>query len=147
MKQGTKGFIYIHNFSILFCTDECICASGGRTSFCTEEFLQELRHVSVCGCYYDAAAGLCQMRAGNFRYLLLRSVFGTLGILCNFYAVGHLVLADASMLNKMSPFFAIIFSYLILKRKIASGAGTIAVAKGHLSAVCLSSGLPCSIWI
>lgn len=39
-------------------------------------------------------------------------------MLCNFYAVDHLVLADASMLNKMSPFFAIIFSYLILKEKV-----------------------------
>lgn len=52
------------------------------------------------------------------KYLLLRSIFGTVGILCNFYAVDHLVLADASMLNKMSPFFAILFSILILKEKI-----------------------------
>ena len=42
--------------------------------------------------------------------LLLRSVFGTLGILCNFYAVEHLLVSDASMLNKLSPFFVIIFS-------------------------------------
>ena len=48
----------------------------------------------------------------------MRSVFGTLGILCNFYAVDHLVLADASMLNKMSPFFAVIFSLMILKEKV-----------------------------
>lgn len=54
----------------------------------------------------------------NLKYLFLRSLFGTIGVLCNFYAVDHLVLADASMLNKMSPFFAIIFSYLILKEKI-----------------------------
>lgn len=54
----------------------------------------------------------------NIRYLFLRAAAGTIGILCNFYAVDHLVLADASMLNKMSPFFAIIFSYLILKEKI-----------------------------
>ena len=52
------------------------------------------------------------------KYLLLRSIFGTVGILCNFYAVDHLVLADASMLNKMSPFFAILFGILILKEKI-----------------------------
>lgn len=50
--------------------------------------------------------------------MLLRSVFGTLGILCNFYAVDHLVLADASMLNKMSPFFAVLFSFLILNEKV-----------------------------
>ena len=52
------------------------------------------------------------------KYLFLRSLCGTIGILCNFYAVDHLVLADASMLNKMSPFFAILFGILILKEKI-----------------------------
>lgn len=54
----------------------------------------------------------------NLKYLLARSAFGLTGILCNFYAVDHLVLADASMLNKMSPFFAILFSILLLKEKI-----------------------------
>ena len=51
-------------------------------------------------------------------YLLLRAFFGTLGILCHFYAVDRLVLADASILNKMSPFFAILCSYFVLKEKI-----------------------------
>lgn len=50
--------------------------------------------------------------------LFLRSFFGTIGILCNFYALDKLDLADASILNKMSPFFAIIFSIFILKEKI-----------------------------
>ena len=59
--------------------------------------------------------------------LLLRATFGTLGVLCNFYAVGHLVLADASVLNKMSPFFAIIFSYIILKEKITVRQGAVVV--------------------
>ncbi|MBQ9695204.1 MAG: EamA family transporter, partial [Oscillospiraceae bacterium] len=34
--------------------------------------------------------------------LFLRAAFGTVGILCNYYAIDHLVLSDASMLNKMS---------------------------------------------
>lgn len=38
------------------------------------------------------------------KYLFLRAFFGTVGIVCNFYAIGKLVLADASILNKMSPF-------------------------------------------
>lgn len=54
----------------------------------------------------------------NIKFLIIRSVMGTLGILCNFYAVDHLVLSDASMLNKMSPFFAIIFSLIFLKEKV-----------------------------
>ena len=56
--------------------------------------------------------------------LLLRCAFGTLGILCNFYAIDHLLVADASILNKLSPFFAIIFSFLILKEKITPVQGT-----------------------
>lgn len=56
-------------------------------------------------------------KQGNLKYLVLRATFGTIGILCNFYAVDHLVLSDASMLNKMSPFFAIVFSYIILKER------------------------------
>ena len=53
----------------------------------------------------------------NVKYLLIRSVAGTLGILCNFYAVSKINLADASMLNKLSPFFAVVFSIFILKEK------------------------------
>lgn len=49
--------------------------------------------------------------------LLGRSFFGTMGLLCNFYALGKLNLSDANMLNKLSPFFAIIFSIFLLKEK------------------------------
>lgn len=54
---------------------------------------------------------------GNFKFLFARAACGTIGLLCNFYAIDHLVLADANMLNKLSPFFAIIFSIFILKEK------------------------------
>ena len=54
---------------------------------------------------------------GNLKYLLLRSVSGGLGMVCNFYAVDHMAISDASMLNKLSPFFAIIFSYFLLHEK------------------------------
>lgn len=50
--------------------------------------------------------------------LIMRSTGGTIGILCNFYAIDHLVIADASMLNKLSPFFVLIFSFIILKEKV-----------------------------
>lgn len=55
----------------------------------------------------------------NLPDLIGRSLFGTIGILANFYAIDRLAVADASMLNKLSPFFAIIFSYILLKEKIS----------------------------
>ena len=54
----------------------------------------------------------------NQKTLILRSIFGTLGIVFNFYAIDKLVLSDANMLNKLSPFFVIIFSAIVLKEKI-----------------------------
>ena len=52
------------------------------------------------------------------KYIFFRSLFGTIGIFANFYTIGKLYIADASMLNKLSPFFAIIFSYFLLHEKI-----------------------------
>lgn len=54
---------------------------------------------------------------GNGWPLLMRCVGGTLGILCNFYAIGKMNIADASMLNKLSPFFSIILSVFLLKER------------------------------
>lgn len=60
-----------------------------------------------------------EIKEGNMKFLLWRSAVGTLGIFLNFYAVGNLLLANANMLNKLSPFFAVIFSFFLLKEKIS----------------------------
>ncbi|CEI81806.1 MULTISPECIES: DMT family transporter [Oceanobacillus] len=54
----------------------------------------------------------------NQKYLLLRSALGMTGVLLNFYAIDHLVLSDADMLNKMSPFITIIFAAVFLKEYV-----------------------------
>ena len=75
----------------------------------------------------------------NLPVFIGRSFFGTLGILCNFYAVDHLVLSDASILNKLSPFFAILFSYFILKEKLTLVQGS-AVAAAFCGAILVKPG-------
>ena len=54
----------------------------------------------------------------NNLVIFTRAFAGTLGMLGNFYAIDHMVLSDASMLNKMSPFFVIIFSFIFLKERL-----------------------------
>lgn len=72
----------------------------------------------------------------NLPVLLARAGFGTIGILCNYYAIDHLVLSDASMLNKLSPFFAILISYFYLREKVTIfQAG--AVITAFLGALCI----------
>ena len=65
---------------------------------------------------------LCKNRSfhikkGSLPALLARSIAGTVGIICNFYAIDHLPVSDASILNKLSPFFSVIFSAIILREK------------------------------
>ncbi len=55
---------------------------------------------------------------GALLFLFLRSIAGSVGIFGNFYALDRLVLSDAAILNKMSPFFSILFSFFLLKEKI-----------------------------
>ena len=49
--------------------------------------------------------------------IFFRCLFGTTGLIANFFAIDKLTLADANMLNKLSPFFAIILSIPLLKEK------------------------------
>ncbi len=53
----------------------------------------------------------------NVVLLVIRAIMGTIGFLCNFYAVDRLNISDASMLNKLAPFFGIIFSAIFLKER------------------------------
>ena len=54
----------------------------------------------------------------NQKYLLSRSLLGLLGVILSFYAINYLVLSDASMLNKISPFFVTLFAVFFLKEKL-----------------------------
>lgn len=46
--------------------------------------------------------------------LLLRSALGTVGIFANFYALGHIDIAESQTLNKTAPFFTVVFAWAFL---------------------------------
>lgn len=56
-------------------------------------------------------------KKGERMGIFLRSLAGLMGMFGNFYALSRLAVADASLLNKMSPFFVIIFSAVLLKER------------------------------
>jgi drug/metabolite transporter (DMT)-like permease len=49
------------------------------------------------------------------KFLLLRSFAGLGGVVCYFYAISNMPLSDSTMLNKLSPFFVMIFAGYLLK--------------------------------
>lgn len=67
--------------------------------------------------------------------LLSRSLFGLAGVVLNFYAINNLLLADSTMLNKISPFFVAIFAWWFLKERIT------ALNIVALGVICVGAGL------
>lgn len=55
----------------------------------------------------------------NIPTLILRSLFGTMGMVFHFYAISKLTLAAAGIFNKISPFFAILFAAILLKEHVS----------------------------
>lgn len=55
----------------------------------------------------------------NRKYLLFRSLLGLGGVVCYFYTLSNLNLADATMLNKLSPFFVTLFAALFLGERLS----------------------------
>lgn len=56
-----------------------------------------------------------KIKKSSYKGIFMRCLFGTTGLIMNFWAIDHLAIADANILNKMSPFFAIVMSVFILK--------------------------------
>lgn len=59
-----------------------------------------------------------RLKKENYAPMFWRCLFGTVGIICNFFVLDYLKLGDASMLQKMAPFFAIVMSYFVLQEKL-----------------------------
>lgn len=120
MKKQYKGIFYIILSAFCFSLmDMFVRMSGDLPSIQKSFFRNIVAAVFACAFVLKDREAF-QWKKGSGKYLILRSMFGTLGILCNFYAIDHLALADASMLNKMSPFFVVIFSFLFLKEKVTA---------------------------
>lgn len=115
--QKTKGIIYIvvaaFGFSVM---SLFVKLAGDLPAFQKAFFRNFIALIFITVMMLRENIGFAPKKE-NIPRLLGRSLCGTLGLLCNFYALGTLNLSDANMLNKLSPFFAIIFSIFLLREK------------------------------
>lgn len=118
MKPLNKGIILIILSAFFFALMMMFVRLAGDLPSVQKSFFRNFVAFFFAGAILIKNHTSLKLPKKTFVPLFLRSLFGTLGILCNFYALDHLDLADASILNKMSPFFAIVFSIFLLKEKI-----------------------------
>lgn len=117
MSKKTKGILCILLSAVFFALMNAFVRLSGELPSFQKSFFRNAVAAIFALIILVRGHTTLKWEKGNLKYLLIRSICGTIGILCNFYAIDHLVLSDASMLNKMSPFFAIVFSFFFLKEK------------------------------
>lgn len=117
MKDKQKGMLSIMAAAFFFAAMNVFVKLSGDLLAPQKSFFRNLIAMIFAFMILMRSGEKLSYRKKDLPMLLMRSIFGTIGILCNFYAVDHLLVSDASMLNKLSPFFVIIFSALLLKEK------------------------------
>ena len=118
MSQKNKGIILIIMSAFFFALMNMMVRLAGDLPSIEKSFFRNFVAVFFALIALKRSNTPVHVPKGQLKNLLMRSVCGPLGILCNYYAIDHLMLADASILNKLSPFFAILFSFILLKEKI-----------------------------
>ena len=113
----TKGILFILSAAFFFSLMTVFVRLSGDVPTMQKAFFRNIVAAFL--------AAFILMRSGEKFYIprtslldmFLRCSIGTMGILCNFWAVDHMRIADANILNKLSPFFAILMSIFILKER------------------------------
>ena len=118
LSKRTKGIIFIVISAFGFAAMSAFVKLAGDLPSFEKTFFRNVVSLVVALILILKSRDSMFGKRENQKLLLTRSILGTAGIVCNYYAIDRLVLSDANMLNKLSPFFVIIFSALFLKEKI-----------------------------
>lgn len=117
MDKKYKGIIFITCSAFCFALMNVFVKLSGNLPFMQKSFFRNLIAAIVAFVTLYKSQEKVSYQKKNIPLLLLRSTLGTIGIFSNYYAVDHLVLSDASMLNKLSPFFVVLFSSIFLHER------------------------------
>ena len=118
MSSKSKGILFIILAALSFALMSVCVRLAGEISTFEKAFFRNLVAALITGFIMLRQHVPTELSRESRRFVLWRVVLGTLGLVCNFYAVSRINLADANMLNKLSPFFAVVFSTLLLKEKM-----------------------------
>lgn len=117
MKQKNQGILLVICSGLFFSFMTFFVRISGDLPTMQKTFFRNLFPSFVAALTLARSEQKFHIEKSNILSHAARSIAGVCGVICNFYAIDKLNLSDANMLNKLSPFFAIIFSYFVLKEK------------------------------
>jgi drug/metabolite transporter (DMT)-like permease len=114
MTERARGAIWMLVSAAAFAAMGAFVKAATATPFLEKVIVRNLFTLAIAGLLAVARRRPLLGRLRNQPVLFTRSLLGLGGVTCYFYAVDHLLLADATMLTKLSPFFVAIFASVFL---------------------------------
>lgn len=123
LSETSKGIVFLITSAFFFALMAVFVKLAGDIHFVQKAFFRNVVAFLIAFGelvyeYKKEGKAAIIIPKGALLYLVLRAIAGSVGVFGNFYAIDRIVLADAAILNKMAPFFTLIFCYLIIKEKI-----------------------------
>ncbi len=119
VNSRTKGIICILLSALCFSGMSSFINLSGDVPIAQKVFFRNLVALFISFITLIKKKESFKPRKGCIKYHLIRSSAGLIGVFGNFYATTKMAsTADAAILNKMSPFFTLIFSAAFLKEKV-----------------------------
>lgn len=115
--EKRKGILFILLAALCFSLMTAFVRLSGDLPTMQKTLFRNLVAAAVSWVMLLSGGEKIEIKKAHVPDLVWRSTFGTIGMICNFYAIDRLNISDANMLNKLSPFFAILMSIFILKEK------------------------------
>lgn len=136
VSNRTKGILCILAAALCFSGMSAFVRMAGDVPVFEKAFFRNFVAAIVAGITLRRSGTCFCIPKESRKFVICRAVFGTIGLVANFYAIDRLNLADANMLNKLSPFFAIIFSYFLLGERVRP-VQALAVCGAFVGALCI----------
>jgi len=119
INSRTKGIICILLSALCFSGMSSFINLSGDVPVVQKVFFRNLVAFFIASAMLIKNRESFKPKKGCLKYHIIRSAVGLGGVFGNFYATTQMAsTADAAILNKMSPFFTLVFSALFLKEKV-----------------------------
>ena len=105
---STLGFSFMQIFVKL---------TSGKFTLMQQVFMRNFVMLIICATYIMMRGSSFFGEKRNRKLLLMRSTFGYMGVIFNFYAINHMVVADAGILQRTSPIFVVLIACFLFKEK------------------------------
>ncbi|MDO5754829.1 MAG: DMT family transporter [Tissierellia bacterium] len=114
-----KGTIFMLTSSLFFALMQMsVKFTGGRIPVFEQVFFRNLITLILCGFLVKKNGERFFGTKESRPWLFLRSILGYLGVVAYFYCINHMPTADATILQKSSPIFVMIFALFFLKESL-----------------------------